>query len=202
VIDRLRARDPGLPLVHVSSTSVFATAGQTTGAASDGPAVTSCDERTEARPDTDRGRLRLALERRVRERYPEACILRSAGIYGPGRSLAVQFRAGNFRRAASGNQYVSRIHVHDLVRLALVLIARCRAAPDDSTIRLVHAVDERPTANREVFAFLENELGLRVPGKWRDEPPRGRMIRSLYAADLLGRAYRYPTYVEGFRACL
>ncbi len=212
---QLLAHDPNLPYIHVSSTSVLpgsergAVRAQSAGA---GPAGAprrnaeheppALDESAPVGPENERGARRLRLEERIRELYPRAGILRSTGIYGPGRSIALQFREGNFRRTASGNIYVSRIHVHDLARLFLAMAERLRANPGDAAARLVHAVDERPTANREVFTFLEEELSLAIPGDWRTEPPRGRIIRSRHAAELLGGRYRFPTYVEGFRACL
>ncbi|MCR9143104.1 MAG: hypothetical protein NXI24_12695 [bacterium] len=212
----LLERDPGLPFIHISSTSVLpgsardggtvratdATDGSAGSATADSTRPAAFDETTPVGPENSRGMRRLNLERRIRELVPAAAILRSTGIYGPGRSIALQFREGNFRRTASGNVYVSRIHVHDLVRLCLAMATRLRANPNDAAVRLVHAVDEKPTANREVFSFLETELGLAVPGDWRDQPAQGRVVRSLYARDLLGGRYRYPTYIEGFRACL
>ena len=198
LVTALRQIDPALPFIHVSSTSVFATPDS----AADGETPVALDETSATEPENDRGLRRLRLEQRVRALIPDACILRSTGIYGPGRSIAIQFRAGNFRRTGSGNQYVSRIHVHDLTRLFLAMALLKRADPGDARLRLVHGVDERPTANREVFLFLERELGVTVPGNWRDAPASGRIIRSLYAKNLLGGRYRYPTYVEGFRACL
>ncbi|MEQ9365995.1 MAG: hypothetical protein RIF32_17260 [Leptospirales bacterium] len=208
LVKDLLARDSSLPYVHVSSTSVLpgSDRGASRAAAEESGdarrAPLEFDETTPVGPENSRGERRLRLERRIRELYPRAGILRSTGIYGPGRSIASQFQRGDFRRTNSGNVYVSRIHVHDLARLFLAMAACLRKNSDDPMARLVHAVDERPTANEEVFSFLERELSVDVPGDWRGGGPRGRIIRSLYARDLLGDRYRYPTYVEGFRACL
>lgn len=211
-IAQLLRDDPGLPYIHISSTSVFPvqvaqasdqfnSGKNETDEKSSAPAA-ELDEETQVGPVNSRGERRLRLEQKIRELYPHAGILRSTGIYGPGRSIALQFRRSNFRRTTAGNLYVSRIHVHDLVRLFLAMAVRLRANPGDPIVRLVHAVDEKPTANREVFLFLEQELGISVPGEWRDAPARGRIIRSRYARELLADRYQYPTYVEGFRACL
>ncbi len=196
--------------IHVSSTSVLpggardlpaGSANHSPSSIDAGDAVLALDETADPAPDGARGERRRRLEERVRALQPGAMILRAAGIYGPGRCVALQFQAGNFRRAAVGNSYVSRIHVHDLVRLFLALVER-HASDPDGTPRLVHAVDERPAANSDVFAFLETELGVNVPGDWRDTAARGRIVRSRFARDLLGGQYRFPDYVTGFRDCL
>lgn len=199
--------DRGTVYVHVSSTSVLPGGARDLPVSSAAPdsdssdVVLALDETAAPAPDGVRGERRRLLEGRVRALYPGAITLRAAGIYGPGRCVALQFRAGNFRRAAVGNSYVSRVHVHDLARLFLALVERHSADPAD-TPRLVHAVDERPAANSEVFAFLETELDVRVPGDWRDTVARGRIVRSRFARDLLGGQYRFPDYVTGFRDCL
>ncbi len=195
-LDELFGRAGALPFVHISSTSVL-------------PPGRS-GERVEELPDYDescppapaerRGELRLALEERMRALYPHVRILRSAGIYGPGRSVPERFQRGDFSRVDSGNSVVSRIHADDLARLANALLQS--AAADAAGPRLVHGVDQQPTANAEIFLFLEEQLGVVIPGAWRGARPFGRRVTSRYAADLLGGRYLYPTYREGFRALL
>ena len=67
---------------------------------------------------------------------------------------------------------------------------------------LVNAVDERPSLNSETYAFIEETLGIEIPGEWRNARPEGRKITSLYAKELLGGSYTFPTYREGFEDCL
>ncbi len=184
--------NPSARLIHVGSTSVYPSHLKE----SDLPGL---DEDTAARSGKRGGKRRLLLEQRWMREYPDLRVIRSAGIYGPGRCLALRFKQGDFRRAAEGNRVVSRIHVHDLCRLILAL---AEAAPQKPAPTLVHAVDESPVPNREVFEFLEEMLGIQVPGNWRQEPPRGRKIVSLHAKQLLGGTYRHPSYRQGFAACL
>ena len=191
-VEQLLEVRPDTAFVHVSSTSVLP--------AGEPDSIVEYDEDTPPAPAAARGERRLRLEEWVQRLVPQAIILRAAGIYGPERCVALQFRAGNFSRTATGNQYVSRIHVYDLVRLFL---AQVKLATGSGKRRpLVHGVDRRPSPNREVFEFLEVELGIRIPGDWRTAQAQGRMIRSRYALDLLEGHYQYPDYISGFRACL
>ena len=191
-VEQVFGFNPSARLIHISSTSVYPSHLKE----SDLPGL---DENTAARSPRLRPKRRLLLEQRWMREYPDLRLIRSAGIYGPGRCLALRFRQGDFRRAAEGNRIVSRIHVHDLGRLILAL---AEAGPQEPVPTLLHAVDESPLPNREVFEFLEEVLGIRIPGNWRQEPPRGRKIISLHAKRLLGGAYRYPSYRQGFAACL
>lgn len=191
-VERILELHPQATYVHVSSTSVYGGGADV----QEESAIPDLDEREPPRPSA-RGILRLALEQRVLQLYPQARVLRSSGIYGPGRCLAISFRNGDFRRARAGNRMVSRIHVHDLCRLAMAIAARGQEAP-----RIINGVDRAPALNAEVFSYLEELLGIRVPGEWRSSPPQGRRIVSLHAEDLLGGEYRYPTYREGFPQCL
>ena len=190
-VKRILLEFPHTRYVHISSTSVLPN-----GASEDSAATPVFDETTAPAPDEKRGGARLKLERDVVERYgSRASILRSGGIYGPGRSLIERFARADFSRSTTGNRIVSRIHVADLARLALKLGEARESLP------LVHGVDLRPSPNREVFVYLEQRLGIQIPGTWREDPLTGRRIVSLTAARLLGR-YMYPDYRSGFEDCL
>jgi len=175
-----------IPYVHISATSVF---GENSGEEEE---LLVFDELSAVCPSDEKGEARVKRELMVREVYG-ARIVRSTGIYGPGRCLALQFQSGNFERARSGNRMVSRIHVHDLCRLILAVSSQEKP--------LLHAVDTKPSSNLETFVYLEELLGISVPGNWRDQRVEGRIIRSLYALSILS-IYRFPTYREGFRDCL
>ena len=185
-------RPGGAAYLHLSSTSVYPS--DFRARTEDG--LPTLDERSDTGPESARAEGRLLLERAVLAQYPEARILRCGGIYGPGRSVAARFRDGDFSRAGTGNRMVTRIHVHDLCRLILAH-GRARAAP-----AVVNAVDERPSSNRETFSHLERVLGIEVPGAWRTAEPTGRRVVSMHARSLLGGRYVFPTYREGFAACL
>ena len=180
--------------LHISSTSVYPGGGQIASPQD----VLVFDENTPANPVEYRGEKRLRLEEIVQKNYPKNKILRSAGIYGPGRSLVERFMTGDFGRAGSGNRLVSRIHVHDLCRLIMAMVALKK----EDALNLVNGVDLEPTENKVIFEWMEEELKLNIPGSWRDENPTGRKIKSLYGETLLGGRYRYPSFREGFRAII
>lgn len=190
----LKAR-PQTPLVHVSSTSVYPAGSDE---AASGDRLPIYNEASEAAPGRARGLLRLALERKWIGFHHPLRIIRSGGIYGPGRCLALRFRRGDFRRIGTGNKMVSRVHVHDLCRVVLAAISQ----PESKAVRLVNAVDARSTLNSEVFRWIEEELDIIVPGDWRQAHPRGRQVTSLYLPEMIGGSYDFPTYKEGFRDCL
>jgi len=79
-------------ILYISSTSVY---GQ-----NDGEWV---DETSECRPESENGKVCLDAEDLLRDRVPDANILRLAGIYGPGRLVAriEALRAGARRRRQS-----------------------------------------------------------------------------------------------------
>jgi nucleoside-diphosphate-sugar epimerase len=182
---------PAARYVHISTTSVY------------GPGIVGNDEaelptvneNTLPAP-AERGLNRLMLENCILALYPDAAIVRSGALYGPGRCIALRFRSGDFRPSDGANRMTSRIHVHDLCRLAIALAER-RNGP-----AIVNGVDERPSPNSETYAFIEKLIGKSVPGNWRESPPVGRRVASLYAKELLGGRYVFPTYREGFAACL
>lgn len=188
-VETLNARQGPVPFVHISSTSVYADCPGSAG--SPWPEV---NELSPENPSTPSGQKRLELERTLRTWLGPVQVVRSAGLYGRGRALPLHFRAGEFGRLTSGNRIVSRIHVVDLLRLALALAARKELA-------VVNGVDAEASANRDTFLFLEKELGLTLPGDWRSEPLRGRAVRSLHALALIGH-YVFPTFREGFRDAL
>jgi nucleoside-diphosphate-sugar epimerase len=185
---------PKAAFIHLSSTSVY----PMEFSAENEIDLPTMDETSPASPDTERGAERLLLEQHVARLVPDVRILRCGGIYGPERCMAVRFKQGDFRRVESGNRMVSRIHVHDLARLILAAGTLGRK----SGPKVVNAVDDRSSTNREAFGFLEELLGVRVPGDWREARPQGRRVVSLHVRDLLWSGLTYSTYREGFTQCL
>jgi nucleoside-diphosphate-sugar epimerase len=133
--------------LYISSTSVY---GQ-----KDGEWV---DESSECRPDAENGKVCLEAERLLRNRVPEANILRLAGIYGPGRLVAriAELRAG---LVLEGNPeaWLNLIHVDDAV--AATLACEQRGTPGSTYL----VCDDRPSRRLEYYSLLAALIGAPPP---------------------------------------
>jgi nucleoside-diphosphate-sugar epimerase len=132
-------------------------------------------------------------------------IFRLSGIYGPGRSVIDNLRAGTARRIVKAGQIFNRIHVDDI---AAVLTR----AIDKATGHAVYNVsDDEPAPPEEVVAYAAELLGLPAPPAVAfDEAGLSAMAASFWAESKrvrnsrmrrdLGVELIYPTYREGLRA--
>jgi nucleoside-diphosphate-sugar epimerase len=173
--------------VYVSSTGVY---GKTRGPIDDDTPVT---------PDTPRNEQRLAAEALWRD--AGATVLRVAAIYGPGRGMHERVRSGSARIAGDGRHHVCRIHVEDLA-LALLRSVELRLGPRTYVI-----ADDEPAEQGEVVRYLAERLGVPCPSAVPlDAAPEtlrhDRLIDSSRFKRDAGIGWRYPTYREGFEACL
>ncbi len=150
-------------------------------------------------PRTPRVRLRVDAEWAVAAGPWSSLILRPAAIYGPWRGVHAAMRRGEFRLVEGGQNFISRIHVSDLARLAEAAL----------TSRLAGAypvADEEP-APSEAVARCCAELGLPMP----KSIPRDQVSETRRANRRVdGRAIRrllnvrldYPSYRSGIPASL
>ena len=164
------------------------------------------DETTPLAPTSERALRRMRAERSWldfgTEKGVTAQIFRLAGIYGPGRSVLEDIRAGTARRIVKEGQLFSRVHVEDI---AVVLLA---AMTGGSRAPIFNVCDDEPAGPAEVVAYGSQLLGVEPPPEvpfekaelspmaltfWRDNK---RVDNSLMKREL-GIALRYPTYREG-----
>lgn len=168
------------------------------------------DESAPDAPSTDRGLARQAAEQSWRrfaaDRGVPLALLRIAGIYGPGRSVLDQLRAGQAQRIAKPGQVFNRIHVEDLGRIAAACAQARLAGP-------IILSDAEPAAQSEVLAYGARLLGLPVPPEIPyDTAALSAMARSFYAENKrlksrrigpeLGLTLHHPSYREGLAAIL
>lgn len=170
--------------------------------------MTWVDEDWPAGPTGRMGRARLAYEEVLAETaFCPVHIVRIAGIYGPGRTLAQRLREGSLV-TSKGGRPTSRIHRDDLARL-LEAMVRADAPPP----RVV-ACDELPAPTENVARFTAALLGLPEPEARveaqadaqrspmaREFARSGKRCRSLYREALIGPLL-YPSYREGVPASL
>ncbi|WP_232379772.1 NAD-dependent epimerase/dehydratase family protein [Polyangium fumosum] len=173
--------------VYLSSTGVY------------GSAAGRIDEQTPVDPSEPRAAARLRAEALVRA--AGGVVLRAAAIYGPGRGLHVRLARGEHKIAEGGQSVISRIHVADLARLALAALAR---APKGE---IFVVADDTPVPQAEVIDWLCARLGVPRPAEVprADLPPTLRNDRSIDAGKIrrnLRVSLDYPSYREGFAACL
>jgi len=168
------------------------------------------DEDTPPRPDSARGRGRVAAEHAWQNLGARSgvavSVLRLAGIYGPGRNALARVAAGTARRIVKPGHVVNRIHVGDIAQAIDAAFAR-RAAG------IFNVADDEPSAPGEPIVFAAQLLG-------RDPPPEipfaeaaptlsplalsfwqgCRRARNDKLKRELGVTLLYPTYREGLRA--
>ena len=167
------------------------------------------DEESSTRPASERSLRRLLAEQAWRDFRRETGrrveIFRLSGIYGPGRSVVDNLKAGTARRIVKPGQVFNRIHVDDIARVLA-------AAIDKDTGHAVYNVsDDEPAPPEDVVAYAAELLGLPVPPAlafeaaglnamaasfWAESKRvRNTRIRADLSVELL-----YPTYREGVRA--
>lgn len=174
------------------------------------------DEGTAPAPGSGHAERRL----RAEEAWRAACagggldLIRLAGIYGPGRSVLDDLRAGRARRIDAPDHAFGRIHREDIVRLVLAAAGR-PIAKSEGGVRVLHGNDDLPAPSADVIAEGARLLGVAVPPSVPLEEARAGMspmARSFWADNrkvsaagtkqALGLAWLYPTYREGLRAVL
>jgi nucleoside-diphosphate-sugar epimerase len=183
---------PEARLLFTSSTSVYA---QTSGE--------WVDETGPAEPDRETGR--VLLEAEALARAAGGCVLRLAGLYGPGRSVLLRkMREGSAALEKDGTRWINQIHRDDAAR-ALLAVAQS-GAPGT----IYNVVDDTPATQRKVYQWIADFLGcaLPPPGPADLNRKRGWTSKRVSNARLraLGWAPEFPSYcaalpfVAGVRA--
>lgn len=167
------------------------------------------DEDSPTRPTSERSLRRAEAERAWLDfgaatgRRVE--VFRLSGIYGPGRSVIDNLRAGTARRIVKPGQVFNRIHVDDI---ALSLAA---AIDKDAGHRIYNVSDDEPAPPEDVVAYAAELLELPVPEAVAFEAAglsdmaasfwaECKRVRNTRLRRDLGVALMYPTYREGLQA--
>lgn len=178
---------PPARVVYLSTTGVYG-------------ATRDVDHATLPAPRTEREQLRVQAEQAIAGGPWTNLILRPAAIYGPGRGIHAAMRAGTFLLPSDSARFVSRIHVDDLARHAEVSMLNDVAGA-------YPVADECPCTSREAAEFCSRLLGIPLP----DEIPveslsetrqSDRRVDGSEIRRLLGIPLLYPSYREGFPACI
>ena len=178
-------------LIYISSTSVY---GQ-----SQGELV---DESSPTEPTEENGKIVLEAERLLREKVPEAIVLRFAGIYGPGRIIRQAALMKGEPLIGDADKWLNLIHVEDGARA--VLAAESLAQPGETIL----IADGHPVRRREFYTFLAELLGA-PPARFEPVsagnplPPHesaNRRLSNLKMRSQLKLDVQYPDYRTGLQA--
>jgi nucleoside-diphosphate-sugar epimerase len=169
------------------------------------------DETSDLRPGSDRSQRRVDAERdwlAWGERHDIAVqIFRRPGIYGPGRSVVDQVKAGTARRVIKPGHVFSRIHVEDIATVVAASIAR----PEPGGI--YNVCDDEPAAPADIVAYVCELLGREPPPEipydatemspmarsfWSDN----RRVRNDRIKEALDVKLDFPDYRIGIRGIL
>jgi nucleoside-diphosphate-sugar epimerase len=177
-------------VVYVSTTGVY------------GSARGRVDESTPLDPSEPRARDRIAAERVYLDLG--ATVLRAAGIYGPGRGLHRRILAGDFRVPGDGSNVVSRVHVSDLARIVLEVLA---SPPEKMRGEIFVVADDTPVPQSEAVRWLCDRLGTPVPAsspidQVAQSLRHDRSVDNARIKRALSYRFEFPSYREGFAACL
>jgi nucleoside-diphosphate-sugar epimerase len=138
-------------------------------------------------------------------------LIRLAGIYGPGRSMLDEMRAGRARRIDKPGHAFGRIHRDDIAGGAVAAMRQARPPG----LRVLNFNDDLPAEPAIVVEEAARLLGLAPPplvpfdtaaeamspmGRsfWKES----RRVRSAETQRMLGYRWRYPTFREGLLAIL
>jgi nucleoside-diphosphate-sugar epimerase len=179
--------------VYVSSTGVY---GQEQGE--------EVDETAATEPGDEAGRVVLEAERLLRERLPEAIVLRFAGIYGPGRLLRTPALLAGEPLTGDPDRWLNLIHVED--GAAAVIAAAERGQPGE----VYNVCDDHPLLRRDFYTLLARLLGAPpprfVPAAPGTSPGRRerahRRISNRRLRRELALELRYPSCAQGLPVCL
>jgi nucleoside-diphosphate-sugar epimerase len=194
-----------LPLdavVYLSSTSVYDP--RATGWIDEGSAVQPSSAFGEARAEAERIYLEM---HRVRGLPVRIC--RAPSVYGPNRTLRPRLEGGAYSRVDDEEQWVSRIHVDDLVSGLIAAWRRGRPA------EVYLLSDDQPVTGREYAELTAELLAVPIPPPLPRENIRQELGASGFERrsavgrftnrrmrEELGVILRYPSVREGVPASL
>jgi len=165
------------------------------------------DEGSALEPTSSRARRRVAAETRWRDLGAHA--FRLAGIYGPGRSVLDDVRAGRAKRIDKPNHVFSRIHVDDIGQVVRASMARPNpgavynvcdeeaAEPMDVVTYACELLGVAPPAVQS-FTAAEKEMSEMARTFWNDN----KRVDNSRIKKELGVELLYPGYRQGLAAIL
>jgi nucleoside-diphosphate-sugar epimerase len=126
-------------------------------------------------------------------------VVRSSGIYGPGRGVLFEkLRRGEAVIPGDGLRWINQIHQRDLVSAVEQVMAAGRPG------QIYNASDDTPVTYRDFYAWCSEFLGVPLPPYGPVDPNRKRGLtnKRVSNARLRGLGWRpvYPSFREGLAA--
>ena len=157
------------------------------------------DEEAECRPLAFNGEILLNTEQWLLQNFANACVLRFAGIYGPGRIRLIEdIRAQKMRVHAGAARYTNRIHVDDAAAAVVHVLGLQQA------YSIYNVVDDLPAADGEVYDWLADKLDVARPAR-EDKSSNDTLGNKRVSNQRLrtsGFAPRYADYRAGYGAII
>jgi nucleoside-diphosphate-sugar epimerase len=182
----IQAHQPAAKKIFVSSTSVY---GQ-----SEGEVVT---EESATEPATETGQILREAEKVALA--AGATVVRSAGIYGPGRGvLWEKFRRGEAVIEGDGSRWLNQIYRDDLVAALALLMERGEPG------QIYNVADDEPVMMHDFYAWCAEYLGRPLPplGPVKRDRKRGLTNKRVSNSKLRDLGWRpiYSSFREGVTA--
>jgi nucleoside-diphosphate-sugar epimerase len=182
-VRQMNRHQPQARRLFVSSTSVY---GQTDGA--------WVDEQSPAEPSSETSRILREAEQEALD--ARAIVVRSAGIYGPGRAaLFEKFKRGEAVIEGDGTRWINQIHQSDLIEAVAHLLGKGTSG------EIYNVVDDEPVMLSDYYAWCSQELGLPLPPSGPVDPQRKRGLTNKRIVNRKLRATgwqpRFPSFREG-----
>jgi len=149
--------------------------------------------------DADTETILRESEHNILEAGPAVSILRSSGIYGPGRGhLFRRFMNGTAAIEDDGRRFLNMVHRDDLAEAIILALDRVGRRG------VYNITDDEPVTQLEFFKWLSEITGRPIPpfGPEPDSSTRKRSITNKRVSNKLfketfGFKYNYPTFREG-----
>jgi nucleoside-diphosphate-sugar epimerase len=179
----MHAYQPEAWRVFISSTSVY---GQTDGGWVDETSPTTPANQTS----------QLLVEAENDTVAVGGIVLRSAGIYGPGRAMLFEkFRRGDAVLEDGGARWINQVHRDDLAAAVILLLDQ--GAPG----QIYNAADDEPVTLHNYYAWCSEKLGKPMPPPGTRDPNRKRGLTNKRVSNkklhATGWVPVFPTFREG-----
>jgi len=151
-------------------------------------------------PGNRSGKILWEAEQTMSAAGPPVTLLRSSGIYGPGRGhLFRRFMSGNAVVEGDGSRYLNMVHRDDLVETIIA------AMQSGGRRGLYNITDDEPVTQLDFFKWLSETTGRPMPPFVPEPDPSTRRrgitnkrVSNKLFKETFGFKYKYPTFREGF----